>query len=153
MRIIQGLLLILIILLAATIWYSATHRPEIVVEAPEGMSRLLEPSQIANVMDNLKSSVFETITASETAKGLTAANLTHTTHGTAYAARISVDGDLRIVFDGSTPTFTVGEELHDTEANYGPVMVYWPDNLANVQFINDTTGTSATVNVHYFYIR
>ena len=139
-------------MLAGTLGYWIMNPPQVTVNAPEGMSRLLEPSQIANVMDNLKSSVFETITASETAKGLTAANLTHTTYGTAYAARISVDGDLRIVMDGSTPTFTVGEELHDTEVN-GVLMVHWPDNLSNVQFINDTTGTPATVNVHYFYLR
>ena len=163
MRTVQALLgfliLLTVVLLSYLIWFQPI--PEIILEPevvindvvlPKLTSRVLETSQIDNALLNLKSSVYEQISITNTAVGLTAANVTHTTYGSAYAVRISVEGDGRITMDGSTPTYTLGEMVHDSEVN-NVLMVYWPDNVANVMMINDAVDVAAVFNVTYFYQR
>ena len=115
----------------------------------QGHARSLASTQIINAMQNLKCCGFEAITSQGTAKGLSSTFLSHSSCGTAQAARISIDGDMRVKFDGNAPTFTEGEEMHDSEVN-GVSWVFWPDNLSKFQYINDTDGTGATLNVHYY---
>jgi hypothetical protein len=102
-----------------------------------------------NFLLTLECGAKEVITLSESAETLSSSNLTHTTHGTAYAALIHCEGDARYYCDGSTPTFTAGVQISDNANN--PLQIIGSTNLANFQAINDTTGTDATLTVLYFY--
>ena len=107
--------------------------------------------QALGVLLDLKCGSSEKITLSDAADGLSAANLDHSTHGEAQAARIAVEGDIRFWCDGTTATHTSGELISDTRTN--PLMIFWSENLDNFSAINDTAGTDAVLNVQYFYPR
>ena len=151
MRIIQGLLSILIIFTVGIAIYSVMRQPQVIIQEP--ISRALAPSQIENVLYNLKSCGFEQITALGTAKSLSATYLNHSSCGYAQAARISFEEDARVRFDGNDAAIGTGEVIQDSDIYNGPTMVYWYDNLTSFSFVNYTSNVTTKANVHYFYTR
>lgn len=102
------------------------------------------------ITEEIPAGDFETITVSNTALGFTAAKiLSHTAggrHKRCVKALVTVEADaIRINFDGSTPTATVGHKLSVGDS----FSIVGDQNITKWRMIRVTN--DATVSVTYYF--
>ena len=110
--------------------------------------------QIYNMQFGGACKIREKITVNDAAAvvSLTAGNITHATHGSAYRAEISVESkNVRVTKEGTAPTNPAdGTDVGTTYAAGASFSVLTPD-LSNFKAIINTATETAYLNVDYFY--
>lgn len=106
------------------------------------------------ITDSTPAGDFETITVSTTAIGFTASKLLINQaggfHKRAVKAFLSIaDGDIRVRFDGTNPTNTVGHKF----LSGSDFTVIGDSDITKLRMIKDTaSGADAAVSVTFYYV-
>jgi len=93
-------------------------------------------------------------TSTNTAAGLTAANVIGTALQNAVGALITVEtNDIRYTLDGTTPTGSGGADFGHVMAAGGGIILDDPGQVQDFQFVSKTAGSHGVIHVTSFFAK